>query len=147
MITELDLKKEIIFEDLFYILKQYEHTTSIDGIQFMLDNIVDGIGDGREIKDDITDINYILNLTLEELGKITLTKEHNNIFDDAKDMLFNIEVIKNYNQGELVIYDLFPFIVSEVDYEDLTIHLSDGSMMDNGIWIEDFTLLSKSIDK
>jgi len=49
--------------------------------------------------------------------------------------------------GELVIYDLFPFIVSEVDYEDLTIHLSDGSMMDNGIWIEDFTLLSKSIDK
>ena len=147
MITELDLKKEIIFEDLFYILKQYEHTTSIDGIQFMLDNIVDGIGDGREIKDDITDINYILNLTLEELGKITLTKEHNNIFDDAKDMLFNIEVIKNYNQGELVIYDLLPFIVSEVDYEDLTIHLSDGSMMDNGIWIEDFTLLSKSIDK
>jgi|TARA_R110001599_G_scaffold218208_6_gene416511 hypothetical protein len=147
MITELDLKKEIIFEDLFYILKQYEHTTTIDGIQFMLDNIVDGIGDGREIKDDITDINYILNLTLEELGKITLTKEHNNIFDDAKDMLFNIEVIKNYNQGELVIYDLFPFIVSEVDYEDLTIHLSDGSMMDNGIWIEDFTLLSKSINK
>ena len=146
MITELDLKKEIIFEDLFYILKQYEHTTTIDGIQFMLDNIVDGIGDGREIKDDITDINYILNLTLEELGKITLTKEHNNIFDDAKDMLFNIEVIKNYNQGELVIYDLFPFIVSEVDYEDLTIHLSDGSMMDNGIWIEDFTLLSKSIN-
>tara|TARA_R110000868_G_scaffold281301_1_gene541687 strand:+ start:122 stop:565 length:444 start_codon:yes stop_codon:yes gene_type:complete len=147
MITELDLKKEIIFEDLFYILKQYEHTTTIDGIQFMLDNIVDGIGDGREIKDDITDINYILNLTLEELGKITLTKEHNNIFDDAKDMLFNIEVIKNYNQGELVIYDLSPFIVSEVDYEDLTIHLSDGSMMDNGIWIEDFTLLSKSINK
>jgi len=147
MITELDLKKEVIFEDLFYILKQYEHTTTIDGIQFMLDSIGDGIGDGREIKDDITDIIYMLNLTLEELGKITLTKEHNNILDDAKDMLFNIEVIKNYNQGELVIYDLFPFIVSEVDYEDLTIHLSDGSMMDNGIWIEDFTLLSKSIDK
>lgn len=147
MITELDLKKEVIFEDLFYILKQYEHTTTIDGIQFMLDNIVDGIGDGREIKDDITDIIYMLNLTLEELGKITLTKEHKDIFDDAKDTLLRIEVIKNYNQGELVIYDLFPYIVSEVDYDDLSIHLSNGGMMDNGLWVEDFTSLSKSIDK
>jgi hypothetical protein len=147
MSEQLNLKKEEVFEELFFILKQYGNTETIDGMQFMLNNIVNGIGDGRTATDDINDINYLLNLAIIELTAIEhkLTKEHQEEFENYCDEVIKIDVIKDYQQGQLVIYDGLPYIVSEVDYDDLTMHLSDGGMMDNGMWVEDFTLLSKSV--
>jgi hypothetical protein len=35
----------------------------------------------------------------------------------------------------LVVYEDLPYQISEVDYDDLTIHLYSGEMGDNGFWV------------
>lgn len=140
MNQELNLKKEEIFEELFFILKEYGNSETINGMQFMLDNIVSGIADGRTIEDDIDDINYLLNLTISELTSIEndLNKDHRETFNDLSKVMIQMEQIKAYNQGQLIIYDNLPYIINEIDYDDIAIHISSGNMMDSGMWVNDF---------
>jgi hypothetical protein len=58
-------------------------------------------------------------------------------FDDLCKLIIRSEDIQRYHQGQLIIYDGLPYIINEIDYDDLTILISDGQMMDNYMWIDD----------
>lgn len=92
------------------------------------------------IKDNLLDINLIIEILSRY--ESTFDKETQEDFDSycKKAICLDYLFVKNISVGDLVVSDSLPYVVSEIDYEDCSIFLSDSSL-DNGFWesIENIT--------
>lgn len=75
-----------------------------------------------------------------EDDKITGDDDTFSVIDYTEDWLSYEETDKNVldglYQGQLVILDNIPYIIAEVDYDDISVKLYNGQMDDNGFWVD-----------
>ena len=84
-------------------------------------------------KDNLLDINLIIEIL--SVYENTFDKETQEDFDSycKKAIYLDYLFMENVSVGDLVVSGNLPYIVSEIDYEDCSVFLSNSSL-DNGFW-------------
>jgi hypothetical protein len=83
-----------------------------------------------------SDVNYYLNLIIEILTSYEdiMTKNDALLFDDICSKSLCIDELSKYKQGQLIIYNDLPYMVLELDYNDVTLLL--GNECESEFWID-----------
>jgi hypothetical protein len=111
----------------------------LSGINHLMDTLYDDDNNDRYK----LDVNIALNTCIEILTEIEsrISVAEQNQFDDiCQATIYNNE-LESFKQGDLVVYDDLPYIVSEVNLDDSTIHIYSGQIDDNGMWLEGYDIL------
>lgn len=84
-------------------------------------------------KDNLLDINLIIEILSRY--ESTFDKETQEDFDSycKKAICLDYLFVKNISVGDLIVSNNLPYVVSEIDYEDCSVFLSDSSL-GNGFW-------------
>lgn len=136
---EINLKIDELRENAMNLIEKYvdkldaDHLTTFEGLLKDEKNL--------SIESDTfgNDVAYNLNLCIEILTSLEsiLSEKEKSEFDDIcvlslKLMKFNTLCLK---VGDLIIYDGFPYMVTEIDYDEYTLHIT-SNLEENGIWID-----------
>lgn len=102
-------------------------------------------------KEFLVTIKAIISVNDEaELQKLIIAKIDNDIISGDDDTFSVIDytedwltyeetdtnVLEGLYQGQLVILDNLPYMIAEIDYDDVSIKLYSGQMDDNGFWVD-----------
>ena len=90
-----------------------------------------------------TDVNYSLNLCVELLTELEangfLSKENKNEFDEICSRILQaqeLECSPHIEIGKMVVYKKKAYQIVEIDYDELTVCLSDGDDMNWGLDVD-----------
>jgi hypothetical protein len=68
-----------------------------------------------------------------------MTSNDQEIFEDICSKLLSISKLSNYIIGQLITYDKLPYMVMEIDYDDLSLLLGDGFEVELWVEVDDIT--------
>lgn len=82
------------------------------------------------------DVCYYLNLIIEILTSYEdrMISGDQEIFDEICSKSLSIAELSNYIIGQLITYDKLPYMVMEIDYDDLSLLLGNGFEIE--LWVE-----------
>lgn len=88
-----------------------------------------------------SDVYYYLNLIIGVLTnyKDRMTSDDQEIFEDICSKLLSISKLSNYIIGQLITYNELPYMIMEIDYDDLSLLLGDGFEVELWVEVDDIT--------
>jgi len=101
-----------------------DHSASVMGI-------VQTLNTDRLESDVSSNVNLLVDMLMsyEDLLSEDQREEYEIICQDC----LRLDAIKEYTIGELVIVNSLPYILTDIDYDDLTVYILDGGM-EYGCW-------------
>lgn len=143
------MNKEILADKLIKIIvnntKLLTDNTinDLNGVIFLMKSLYD------DYREDIyrKDITIIIDTCISILTGIEndLSNEDKESFHSISQILNINELLSKLSKGNLIVYQNIPYVISSVDMDDNAVHLFNGELDDNGIWIDGEELLQIKI--
>ena len=139
------MDKEILADELIDIIQSNfnllsdESVNDLNGVIYLMESLYDDYNEEIYNKD----ITVVIDTCIDVLTGIEneLSIQDKESFNDICNVFIINDLLSELKQGKLITYDNIPYIVSEIDFDDNSVHIFNGEIDDNGIWVDGNELL------
>ena len=139
------MDKEILADELIDIIQSNfnllsdESVNDLNGVIYLMESLYDDYNEEIYNKD----ITVVIDTCIDVLTGIEneLSIQDKESFNDICNVFVINDLLSELKQGKLITYDNIPYIVSEIDFDDNSVHIFNGEIDDNGIWVDGNELL------
>ena len=139
------MDKEILADELIDIIQSNfnllsdESVNNLNGVIHLMESLYDDYNEEIYNKD----ITVVIDTCIDVLTGIEdeLSIQDKESFNDICNVFIINDLLSELKQGKLITYDNIPYIVSEIDFDDNSVHIFNGEIDDNGIWVDGNELL------
>ena len=139
------MDKEILADELIDIIQSNfnllsdESVNDLNGVIYLMESLYDDYNEEIYNKD----ITVVIDTCIDVLTGIEneLSIQDKESFNGICNVFVIKDLLSELKQGKLITYDNIPYIVSEIDFDDNSVHIFNGEIDDNGIWVDGNELL------